>query len=212
MFAGHFGRSYLATESEPEPCGYTLVIDAGHGGMDGGAVADDGTVEKDLNLKVADRMATLCTVLGIEYKMTRTDDVMLCDMSSSHRKLDDLYNRIKLTESITQPVFLSIHMNKFPVAKYSGLQVYYSTYDGRSQEIADAIQAFTAEILMPENGRKTKAAGSSIFVLDKATYPAVLVECGFLSNRDELSKLKTDEYQKALALTVLAPVAEYILK
>lgn len=188
----------------------TIVIDAGHGGIDGGAVADDGTLEKDLNLALAKSVERVLKYLGANVLMTRTDDVMYAEPSSPHKKLDDLTHRIKTAEGAGDVVFVSIHMNKFPVPKYSGLQVYYSKQNSESKLLADALQSAAAQYVQRENTRQTKAAGDEIYLLSKLNCPAVLVECGFLSNPDELAKLKTDEYRNKLAAVIAATVMEYI--
>lgn len=188
----------------------TVVIDAGHGGMDGGAVADDGTLEKELNLALAKSVERALVSLGANVMMTRTDDVMYAEPSSTHKKLDDLTHRIGTVTDAGDCVFVSIHMNKFPVQKYSGLQVYYSKNNEESRALADAIQSAAAAYIQPQNTRGTKAAGDEIYLLSKLECPAVLVECGFLSNPDELALLKTEEYREKLAVMISAAVMEYI--
>lgn len=194
--------SATSAENTVEPL--TVIIDAGHGGIDGGAVGDDGTMEKELNLAVAKKLEAIFDAAGINVIMTRRDDVSLGESTSSHRKLDDLKARVTLTKQPGKVIFISIHMNKFPVEKYSGLQVYYSKNDGFSKVLAESIQSYSAEYIQPYNSRKAKAAGSEIYVLDNALCPAVLVECGFMSNRAELDNLKNENYQKQLAVCIFA--------
>ena len=186
------------------------VVDAGHGGRDGGAVADDGTLEKDLNLALASSVAEILKIMGADVVMTRDGDIMYAAENSPHKKLDDLNYRIEKAKSAGDCVFVSIHMNKFPVAKYSGLQVYYSKNNDESRALADAIQSAAATYVQPQNTRQTKAAGDEIYLLSKLTCPAVLVECGFLSNPDELELLKTEEYRNKLAAVIAVTVMEYI--
>lgn len=189
----------------------TVVIDAGHGGRDGGASTDDdGTLEKDLNLAVAKKLSALMKTAGVNVVMTRNDDIELADPASSHKKLDDLNARIAIANEKEDSIFVSIHMNKFPVAKYSGLQVYYSGNDEGSQTLAGIIQGAAASFLNENNARKTKSAGDSIYILHHLRIPAVLVECGFLSNYEEKEMLKTDEYQTKLAMTLYAAILDYI--
>ena len=187
-----------------------IVIDAGHGGIDGGAVADDGTLEKDLNLALAKSVERVLLSLGAKVVMTRTEDVMYAEPSSTHKKLDDLTHRIGTVDGAGECVFVSIHMNKFPVRKYSGLQVYYSKNNDESKPLADALQSAAASFIQPGNTRQTKAAGDEIYLLSKLTCPAVLVECGFLSNPEELELLKTEEYRNKLATVIAITVMEYI--
>lgn len=207
------GRKNVGAAS-PALSEYVYIIDAGHGGMDGGAVGADGTLEKELNLAVAKKLAAILEASGSECVMTRSDDRMLVDNSvKTHRKMQDLRARVEAAEkaALTDkiPVFISIHMNNFTSRNYSGLQVWYSKNDERGKLLADCIQKSARENLDSENKRETKAAGSSIYVLDRIKVPAVLVECGFLSNPDECAKLREDEYQTALAMTIFAGVAAF---
>ena len=186
-----------------------IVIDAGHGGADGGAVAPDGTCEKDINLNIAKDVCALLTSLGFECVMTREDDVMLGDGSGGSAKMNDLKQRVALTDG-KDCVFVSIHQNKFPQDSCSGTQVYYSKNDPRSQQLAQAVQECVRTYIQPGNTRQIKPAGSEIFVLDRCRVPGVLIECGFLSNPAELLKLKDTEYQKNLACAIAAAVSTYI--
>ncbi len=188
----------------------TIVIDAGHGGRDGGAVADDdGTLEKHLNLAVAKKLQALLESADIRVIMTRETDTELALPDSPHKKRDDLQNRLRLAQAYPNTVFISIHMNKFPVAKYNGLQVYYSPNHKDSIKLAEQIQR-DSRILKSENNRETKAAGSNIYLLSHIQVPAVLVECGFLSNYEEKECLKTEEYQTKLALSLYCSILNYL--
>ena len=192
----------------------TVIIDAGHGGRDGGTVGIDGvTVEKELNLDIAERMREILAKRGYEVIMTRSDDILLSDpMISSSKKASDLSARLKIMKSYENAVFISIHMNAFSDKKYSGLQVYYSKNDPRSATLAENIQSSVKEALQPENTRKTKAAGENIYLLNKATCPAVMIECGFLSNPDECARLADENYRAALAAILCDSIRDYIFK
>ena len=193
-----------------------VVIDAGHGGEDGGASSASGVVEKDVNLAVAFALRDLFEAAGIPVVMTRTEDILLYDRGvnfQGRKKVLDLAARQLIAEKTAQAaseeggasLFISIHMNAFPAPQYSGMQVWYGVGDPLSREMADAIQ--TASLtLMPNNRRKTKAAGSNIYLLDRIKTPAVLVECGFLSNPDEAEKLAAEAYRYALAAVIFAGV------
>ncbi len=194
-----------------------IVIDAGHGGIDSGAVGVDGTLEKNINLSVSQKLAALCSLSGIEHVITRTDDRMLVDDSvTSHKKMNDLKNRLKITQEISdtgrEVIFVSIHMNNFPSPKYSGLQVWYSKNEPQGKELAAFIQGYARTWLDTSNTRQIKAATSAIYVLDRATVPSVLIECGFLSNPEECQKLGENKYQTDLALTVFSALCEFLTK
>lgn len=188
----------------------TVIIDAGHGGRDGGASSDDGTLEKDLNLAVAKKVKALLSVCDINIVMTRESDIMLAEESSTHKKRDDLNARLHTADKYENAIFVSIHMNKFPVKKYSGLQVYYSKNNAGGKILADMIGEKTALFLQKDNDRKSKAADSSIYILHNIRVPAVLVECGFLSNDEETKLLKNEEYQDKLATLISMSILDFI--
>ena len=183
----------------------TVVIDAGHGGLDGGAVASDGTLEKDINLQIAGVLAALMRASGYKVVMTRDTDVML-DTSEPNgsAKMRDLRRRLEISSASPGALTVSIHCNKFPQQSCKGLQVYHSASE-QSEVFAKAIQS-SSLLVMPENHRQIKKADSSIYLLHRATNPAVLVECGFISNPEELSRLKTTEYKKQLALVIMGGI------
>ena len=189
---------------------FTLVIDAGHGGIDGGAVSASGKLEKDINLAVAKKLEALCKLSGVDCVMTRSEDRLVVDDSvKKKRKMYDLKNRVAVAEGLESPVFVSIHMNNFPDKRYSGLQVWYSKNDESSASLAADIQTYAKTFLDPGNERETKRAGSSIFVLDRLRVPAVLVECGFMSNPEECERLIDEDYQTKLAMVIFAAVIEF---
>ncbi len=180
----------------------SVVIDAGHGGMDGGAVAPDGTAEKDINLQTAKILCALMQVSGYKVIMTRSEDIMLdTGDGQGSAKMRDLRRRLEIANAYPDALAVSIHCNKFPQSSCKGLQVYHSDSD-TAENAALAIQE-SALMIMPENHRKIKKADSSIYLLHRAKTPSVLVECGFLSNPEELAKLKTAEYKKQLALVIM---------
>ena len=182
----------------------TVILDAGHGGFDGGAVSVTGTVEKALNLDTTITLAAFLKAQGYRVILTRETDTELSHESGGSRKMQDLKGRLSVMEQNPGVPFLSIHMNKFPQKKYSGLQIYYSPGDAASKSLADEMQSAVKEHLQPKNERVTKAATSSIFLLHRATSPAILIECGFLSNEEEARKLEDPAYRTALCLTLSA--------
>lgn len=205
FFSPRLSTPAANTDISPLP---VIVIDAGHGGFDGGAVGGDGTLEKDLNLDIARILSELLRVSGYEAVMTRTEDTMLTtDDGIGKAKMRDLKQRLIIASSYPDALLVSIHCNKFPAESCRGLQVYYSGSE-LAQNAADSIQNSVARLIQPENRRQTKKADSSIYLLDRARTPSVLVECGFLSNSEECALLKEDAYQKKLALSILFGIAE----
>lgn len=201
-------------EAPPIAC---VVIDPGHGGEDGGASSASGVVEKEINLSVALALRDLFEAAGIPVVMTRTEDILLYDRGvnfQGRKKVLDLAARRLVAEKTAaahggNSLLISIHMNAFPQPQYSGMQVWYGTGSPASQSIAASIQ--TASIaLMPHNHRKIKGAGSSIYLLDRVKTPAVLVECGFLSNPAEAARLTQESYRRALAALIFSATAPYL--
>lgn len=198
--------------SEP-PRIRTVVIDPGHGGEDGGTQSDSGVYEKDLNLSVALLLRDLLEANGVPVVLTRDSDVLLYDKDGDHmghKKQMDLASRLSAAEHTEDSLFLSIHMNSFSQPQYHGLQVWYGPKDPLSADIATAIQSTVRAQLQNDNARRTKAATESIYLLDKLESPAVLVECGFLSNPNEALQLSDTAYQQKLALAVFAAIMPYV--
>lgn len=192
-----------------------FVIDAGHGGEDAGAVACDGTLEKDLNLDISKLIFTILELNGEEVILTRDKDTLLYDYYNDledykgQKKVYDLKNRLKLAEEKENSIYIGIHMNKFSATQYSGLQIYYSKNTDESKKIATDIRNSVISHLQPNNKRQLKNADSSIYILHNAKIPAVLIECGFLSNEEELKQLKNSDYQKELALSLFTSLIKY---
>lgn len=184
---------------------WTVILDAGHGGEDGGAVSADGLQEKAVNLDLTLRIRDFLTENGVRVALTRDSDVLLYDRNTDYRgrkKALDLRARREIAEQIPGGVFVSIHMNAFPQKQVHGLQVWYSPNHAASALLAGAVQEEVRTRLQPENNRKTKQAGSNIYLLHHLRIPAVLVECGFLSNPDEAALLATESYREQLAQAI----------
>ncbi|MBQ2719268.1 MAG: N-acetylmuramoyl-L-alanine amidase [Clostridia bacterium] len=189
-----------------------VILDAGHGGEDGGAVGVNGALEKDLNLAVAQGVAALLREKGVAVILTREEDRLLYreeENVKGHRKEYDLKNRLAVAKEHPEALFVSIHMNTFSSPRYSGLQVYYAGTEG-SAALAEAIQTAVREGLQPENTRRIHAASSSIYLLENAVGRAVLVECGFLSNPAECERLSEKDYQSQLCFSIFCGIMEYI--
>ena len=179
--------------------GTTLILDAGHGGEDGGAVSVTGTRESDLNLAVVRRVDLLAGFCGIPTILTREDDRSLHDEGAEtlrEKKRSDLENRVALVEGTEGAVLLSVHQNSYPDGRYSGAQVFYSN-EALSGAWAEVTQETLRTALDQENHRLAK-------VMNHISCPALLVECGFLSNPEEARRLETGEYQTKIALSLVA--------
>ncbi len=199
---------------DSNPNNMIVIIDAGHGGFDGGAVANDGTVEKDINLSISLYLREYMSIFNIKTIMIRETDRSVEDdglNSIRQRKSSDLHNRMKIMKETDNSIYISIHQNKYHDGKYSGTQVFYSpkTKD-ESQILAQFIQDCVVNTLQKDNKRMVKECGTSVFLMYNAIKPAVLVECGFLSNIEETNKLKTPEYQKKIAFCIAKGIHDYL--
>ena len=183
----------------------TIILDAGHGGEDGGASSAEGLLEKDLNLALALTMRDILEANGIKVILTRDSDTLLYDRNvdfQGRKKMLDMAARIKIAQDCHEAVFVSLHMNTYPHPSCKGVQVWYSDNHDASLQLAKAIHTTTQTLLQPENDRPIKRSGSSIYLLHHLECPAVLVECGFLSSPDEAALLGNESYRQQLALTL----------
>lgn len=190
----------------------TIVIDAGHGGEDGGATGISKTTEKDINLAIALKLQKLLEASGFRVVMTRSTDISVCDDGLDtvrQRKVSDLHNRLKLIQEQGNCIFVSIHQNFFTSSRYSGAQMFYSTKNTDSKELAELIKNRVVSLLQPDNARETKPATSSIYLLWHTEVPSVMVECGFLSNESEEKKLNDKAYQQQMAFAIYNGLLDY---
>jgi N-acetylmuramoyl-L-alanine amidase len=188
-----------------------ILLDPGHGGMDGGGVSKEGILEKDINLKIALKTKELLEREGYKVIMTRDTDTWLCTEGGTirKRKLEDLANRYKMKKESGCDAFISIHLNKFPQSKYYGAQVWYGNNDA-SRNMARILQKSFRDNLDPSNERQEKPAGNSYTILkDNGEIPAVIAECGFLSNPAETEKLCSPAYQEKIGAAIVIAVNEY---
>ena len=188
----------------------TVIIDAGHGGFDGGAVAHDGTVEKDINLPIALKLQATLNLLGYNTVMVRTEDVAVNDANDKgvSAKVSDIKNRVEMMKQYPNAIFVSIHMNKYQTTQPHGAQVFYSKI-GDSEILAKSIQNSIATRIQTDNKRVVKQTTKDIYLLYHATVPSVIVECGFLSNLDDLSNFKSSEYQSKIAFSIADGIIKY---
>ena len=190
----------------------TIVIDAGHGGEDGGAEVD-GVLEKDINLSIAGKLSDILRLCGCRVEEIRDEDISVYDSDAQtlrEKKVSDLKRRAEIFNSDDRNIAVSIHQNKFGNSTYSGTQLFYSTNNADSAVLAEAIRTSVVSLLQNDNARELKPAGSDIYILDHAEVPAVIVECGFLSNPEERLKLTDEKYQGEMAYSIAMGVLEYI--
>ncbi len=189
-----------------------IIIDAGHGGEDGGAVGVDGTNEKDINLSIALKLNDILTVMGYSTRMVRTEDISVHNPNADtirERKATDIHNRAAIMEEYEKCLYISVHQNKYDDSSIWGAQTFYSPNDDASKSLAQFIQNSISAQIQPNNKRLIKESGTSVYVLYNATKPAVMVECGFVSNPNELLQLKKEEYQYQMAFSIMSGIINY---
>ena len=189
----------------------TIIIDAGHGGFDGGASADDGTAEKELNLKIADKLNCILIAYGYKTVLTRDGDYALgSDKNSKTTKQLDLKARTEYMQKFPKSIFVSIHQNKFSDPSVQGFQSFYSNNAEGSKPLAESIWGGVVMYAQPGNTRPVKADSRGVYIMEKATIPTVIVECGFISNPTDLTNLKSESYQTLLAFSIANGIVDYI--
>ncbi|MBQ2001361.1 MAG: N-acetylmuramoyl-L-alanine amidase [Clostridia bacterium] len=189
----------------------TVIIDAGHGGFDGGATAPDGTTEKDINLAVSLKLKKILTLYGYDVITLRDTDTALNTEGDTTRskKRSDIMNRYAVMEANPDSIYLCIHQNNFSASYCHGAQMFYCKSTDGSKELAECIQT-SLKAVQPDNDRVIKPCTDDVYLIYNAKTTALLVECGFLSNRDDLLNLKNEEYQMKLAFAISSGLNNYM--
>lgn len=190
----------------------TVIIDAGHGGEDGGASTASGITESSINLEFAIKIQDLCEFLGIRTVMIRSDDrsVYIQGNTLSQKKVSDLKERVRICNETENAVLISIHQNYYTDEKYRGSQVFH-TANNESKTLAQQLQTVICSTLQPENHRKIQKA-KGIYLMDHITCTGVLIECGFLSNPEEAQLLQEEEYQNNMCCVIVSSLSSYLAK
>lgn len=189
----------------------TVIIDSGHGGIDGGCVGVNGCVEKDINLAIAKDLQKLLELSGFNVIMTRSEDVSLHDDGVEgirNQKVSDMENRLKIIQSNPDSLFISIHQNQFTEPEYFGAQMFYTTNNSGNFRLAQIMQSCFAE-LQTGNDREIKLIDNDLYLFKDTKQLAILIECGFLSNENDAANLSDSEYQKQVAFTIYRGIMKY---
>lgn len=196
------------SENMPPERSRTIIIDAGHGGVDGGATSCTGVLESKINLEIALRLEAMLQLLGYDTRMIRREDISVYTEGETiaGKKASDLKNRVALVNDTPNALLLSIHQNHFPDAQYSGAQVFYGKIEG-SQALAKQLQSAFVRCLNPGSRRQEKKS-TGVYLMEHIACPGVLIECGFLSNPQEEAKLRSGAYQQKLSCVIACTVAE----
>lgn len=188
----------------------TIVIDPGHGGIDGGATSCTGILESALNLDISLRLKDLFHLLGYETRMIRETDISIYikGQTIAEKKMSDLKERVRITENTPNAIVLSIHQNHFPDSQYRGAQVFYAK-NPESKVLAEKLQKAFVKSVNPGSKRQIKQS-KGIYLMDTIRCPGVLIECGFLSNPEEEALLRNKVYQQKLCCVIVSTVVEFL--
>lgn len=200
----------VIAENSPIQREHTIVIDAGHGGEDGGATSCAGIAESQYNLDIALRLNDLFHLLGQETVMIRTTDTSVYTKGGTiaQKKVSDLRERVRVVNDTEDALLVSIHQNIFSDSRYSGAQVFYAATEG-SEQLAKQMQTAFVSALNPGSNRKSKQS-SGVYLMEHIDCTGVLVECGFLSNPEEEVKLRSKDYQKKICCVIASTVSQFI--
>ena len=189
---------------------HTIIVDAGHGGEDGGAVSCTGEKESRINLEIALKLNDLLRLLGWKTRMIRTTDISVYAAGSnlSQKKVSDLKERVRVVNETQNPVLVSIHQNTFSDPRYHGAQIFYNG-EAESRVLAKALQEQFCALLNPGSKRTSKYA-EGVYLMEHSDCCAVLAECGFLSNPGEEALLRTGEYQQKIACVLGTSLAIHL--
>ncbi len=190
-----------------------IILDAGHGGIDSGCVSINGAEEKNINLSIMLKLREMLRAAGFDTIVTRDSDKSIHDIGITglgKQKKSDMENRLKIVNSVPNAVFVSVHQNQFTDPKYYGAQMFYPQNSAESERLAGILQHSIVSNLQPENQRETKPVGDEIYLLHFAKCPAVMAECGFLSNQEEADKLESEDYQSVMAFSLFEGICEYV--
>lgn len=202
----------IATTSDINQNDLVLILDAGHGGLDGGCSAADGSVEKSINLNIMLSVRDLSKLFGYNVETTRDTDKSIHDKGITgikNQKISDMENRLELFNKYNNSICVSIHQNTFSDPKFNGAQMFYSNKNETSEQFATIMQQQFVANLQPDNKREIKLCGKELYLCYYCDNPAVMVECGFLSNPEEAAKLTTTDYQKKVAFTIFTGINKF---
>lgn len=208
LAVGAFCAAYFPVKAStsPKPL-HTIVIDAGHGGKDGGAIGvTTGITESELNLRYSLKLKELCETFGIRAILTRSDMNGLYDESAPNKKKSEMEKRRQIINNSGADLMISIHMNSFPSSSCEGAQVYYAKGSEQGFQLAKSVQK---SICISFDNAKNYVSVGDFFVLNYSNIPAIMVECGFLSNPEEERKLQKESYCQQFCYNILAGIISY---
>ncbi len=199
----------VIAENTPVERKHIIVVDAGHGGVDGGATSSSGVLEKQTNLEIALRLDDLLHFLGFDTVMIRTTDISVYTEGETiaAKKASDLKKRVSIVNGFDNSILVSIHQNTYPDGRYSGAQVFYNDFTARN--MAESLQANFIKAINPDSNRRCKKA-SGVYLMQHIQRPGLLIECGFISNPQEDAALQTGAYQKKLCGVIACSLSQML--
>lgn len=209
--ANWFSQARTASvQTEPVHRQHTVIVDAGHGGIDGGATSCTGVLESKINLEIALCLNDLLTLLGHDTQMVRTTDTSVYTEGKTiaAQKVSDLKERVRMVQETENAILISIHQNTFSDSRYGGAQVFYGAGEG-SNALARGLQTLFTETVNPGSNRKSKPA-SGVYLLENIEKTGVLIECGFLSNPKEEALLRSKDYQQQLCMVIASALSDFL--
>ena len=186
---------------------YVVVVDAGHGGRDGGCVGANGSIEKELNLKYAITLRDLLKTKNIKVVMTRENDKALYDENAKNKKISEMKARESVIKKAKPDLVVSIHMNSFGIKSAKGARAFYGTENDKGKIIAECVQKSMHYYV---NAKGISATKGDYYILNCTSFPSILVECGYISNPEEEALLNTDDYCKKLMHSVFCGILVYL--
>lgn len=198
---------YTSTSSTPVSS-HIIVLDAGHGSPDGGAVNDNGVYESEINLNITKKLQELLEASNCTVILTRSDKNGIYDTNAKRKKISDLNNRVNIINNSNADILVSIHLNKISQSQYYGWQSFYQKNNENSKNLANLIQTNLNYSIQKENKREILPI-SNIYLMDNSKIPSVIIECGFLSNPEESILLQNDDYQNSLAWGIYTGIMDY---
>ena len=212
LLIAHWSSAAITVLSENAPISreHCIIIDPGHGGEDGGATSCTGKLESAYNLEISLRLNDLLHLLGYDTRMTRTSDSSIYTQGTtlSQKKMSDLKERVRIVNDTEHAILLSIHQNNFSDSRYHGAQVFYAATEN-SELLAKQLQDTFIETINPGSKRMSKKS-SGIYLMEHIKKPGILIECGFLSNTEEESQLRSPQYQKQLCCVIATTVSSFL--
>ncbi|HOP10359.1 MAG TPA: N-acetylmuramoyl-L-alanine amidase [Oscillospiraceae bacterium] len=206
-----FGVSENAARTAISSSDIDVIIDPGHGGVDGGAIGVTGSIEKEINLAISLYLRDILIDEGLNVLMIRSTDISIHSNNAvtiRQKKTSDLKNRLAIINANPDAVVISVHQNSFTAGYVHGTMIYYGTVNPNSKELAEEVKK-SIQSLQSDNQKQLKSAGKNLYLMSNAKGPAVLVECGFLSNTNEEALLKTQNYQQSMAQSIADGVLAY---